>query len=98
MRSDAPSKTRVRKLLWSFLFGLVLTLVIGTVASVPHWSAVGVLLAPGMLLSALIFTEGIHSDWPNSYLILAALLNALALAFPLLWLWNFIGHFRNRKN
>ena len=97
MRSDAPSVTRMRKFLWSFLLGLILTLVLGAVASVPQWSAIGVLLAPGMLLAALFFTEGIHSPSAEGYLVAAALLNALALAFPLLWLWNLIGHFRNQN-
>lgn len=97
MRSDTPSVTPIRKFLWSFLLGLILTVAIGAVASVPQWSAIGVLLAPGMLLAALFFTEGIHSPWAEGYLVAAALLNALALAFPLLWLWNLIGHFRNQN-
>src|SRR5205085_10638600 len=49
--------------------------------NVPRWSAVGVLLAPGMLAAAIVFSQGINSDWGKTYLVLAALMNAFLLAW-----------------
>jgi hypothetical protein len=89
-------RMRLRGYRWSFVFALLLTLLCAGLASVPGWSAVGVLLAPGMLVAAIVFPTGINSSWPNTYLVLAALMNALVLAFPVLWLWKAIGRFRNR--
>lgn len=96
-RSDGRMAIQLRGYGWSFVFALLLTLLCAGVASVPGWSAVGVLLAPGMLVAAIAFPTGINSDWPNTYLALAALMNALVLAFPVLWLWKAIGRFRNRN-
>jgi hypothetical protein len=50
-----------------------------------------------MLLAAIVFPTGINSSWPYTYFALAALLNALALALPVLWLWKAIVRFRNRS-
>jgi hypothetical protein len=75
---------------------LILTMLVGAVASVPRWSAVGVLLAPGMLAAAIVFPQGINSDWGKTYLVLAALMNAFLLAWPVLWFWTWIEHSRRR--
>ena len=64
--------------------------------STPRCSAVGVLLAPGMLAAAIVFPEGINSNWGKTYLVLAALMNAFLLAWPVLWFWTWIGHSRRR--
>jgi hypothetical protein len=89
-------KPQVRRYAWSFGVALALTVLVGAVASLPRWSAVGVLLAPGMLAAAIVFPEGIHSDWGKTYLVLAALMNAFLLAWPVLWFWTWIGHSRRR--
>lgn len=60
-------------------------------------SAVGVLLAPGMLAAAIVFPEGINSHWGKTYLVLAALMNAFLLAWPVLWFWTWIERFRRRE-
>ena len=96
-RSDGPIATQLLSYAWAFVVALVLTLLCGATASVPGWSAIGVVLAPGMLLAAIAFPTGNNSGWPNTYFVLAALLNALVLAFPVLWLWKAILRFRNRS-
>lgn len=90
-------RIRLRGYMWSFVFALLLTLLCAGLASVPGWSAVGVLLAPGMLVAAIVFPTGINSSWPYIYLALAALMNAFIIAFPVLWLWKVIGRFRDRS-
>jgi hypothetical protein len=79
------------------MVALALTVLVGAVASVSKLSAVGVLLAPGMLGAAILFPEGTNSDWAKTYLVIAALLNAFLLAWPVLWVWTWIGRFRQRR-
>jgi len=43
------------------------------------------LLAPGMFIAAIVFTEGIHSNHPIAYPVLAAITNALVSAMALRW-------------
>jgi hypothetical protein len=90
-------KPHLRKYAWSFVFALALTVLVGAIASLPRWSAVGVLLAPGMLAAAIVFPEGINSHWGKTYLVLAALMNAFLLAWLVLWFWTWIERFRRRE-
>jgi hypothetical protein len=87
-------KPQVRRYAWSFAVALALTVLVGVISSLPRWSAVGVLLAPGMLAAAIVFPEGIHSDWGKTYLVLADLMNAFLLAWPALWFWTWLGNSR----
>ena len=89
-------KPHLRRYAWSFVVALALTVLVGAVASVPRWSAVGVLLARGMLAAAIVFPQGINSDWGKTYLVLAALMNAFLLAWPVLWFWTWIERSRQR--
>jgi hypothetical protein len=43
-----------------------------------------------MLAAAIVFPEGINSNWGNTYLVLAVLMNAFLLAWPMLWFWTWI--------
>ena len=90
-------KGQLRSYAWSFGIALILTVLASAVASVPKLSAFGVLLAPGVLSAAIIFPEGTNSDWAKTYLVIAALLNAFLLAWPVLWLWTWIARFRERN-
>jgi len=89
-------KPQIRRYAWSFAVALAVTVLVGAVSGLPRCSAVGVLLAPGMLAAAIVFPEGIHSNWGSAYLVLAALMNGFLLAWPVLWLWRWIEHFRRR--
>jgi hypothetical protein len=89
-------KMELRKYAWSFVIGLILTVFAALAGSVPGLSGVGVLLAPGMLGAAIFFRQGIHSDWANAYLVIAGLMNAVLLAWPVLWFWTLIGRARQR--
>lgn len=86
----------LRKYAWSFAAALILTVFLGVVASVPRWSAVGTLLAPGMLIAAMGFPQGIHSSMGDAYLVIAGLANAFVLAWLVLWLWTAISRLRQR--
>jgi hypothetical protein len=89
-------KLQVRRYAWSFGIALSLTVLVGVIASVPRCSAVGVLLAPGMLAAAIVFPEGINSNWWKMYLVLAVLMNAFLLAWAVLWFWTSMKRFRWR--
>ena len=89
-------KVQLRRYALSFAGALILTGLVAAAASIPALSAVGLLLAPGMLAAGIFFPEGINSDWANSYLVIAALLNAVLFAWPVLWLWTLISRARQR--
>ena len=87
---------QLRRYAWSFVVALVVTLLVGGIASVPRYSPAGVLFGPGMLVAAIVFPEGINSDWAKTYLVSATLMNAFLLAWPGVWLWTWIGCLRRR--
>jgi hypothetical protein len=89
--------TTLRKYAWSFAAALLLTVLLGVVASLRKWSAVGILLAPGMLIAAIGFPQGIHSNWAYTYLVIAGLANALVLAWPIFWWWTALERFHGRS-
>ena len=72
----------------SFGIGVVLTLTIAGVASIPHCSAVGVLLLPGMLLAAVVFREGVNSNGAWLYVALAAFIEIAIFAGIVYLIWN----------
>jgi hypothetical protein len=74
------------------MMALALTVLVGAIASAPKCSAIGILLAPGMLAAAIVFPEGINSEWGKTYLVLAALMNAFWLSWPVLWFWRWVKH------
>ena len=55
------------------------------------------LLTPGMFIAAIVFAEGIHSNHPIAYLVLAAITNALVLAMALRWAALAIQRRRHQK-
>jgi hypothetical protein len=79
------------KYAWSFMIALI---IVGTAAIAP---AVGLLLAPGLLIAAILFRGGIHSDWAITYLVFAGLLNAFLLAWPVFWVWTWVERIRERR-
>jgi len=79
-------RLRLRKYLWPLVASFTLTLIVAGIASIPGLENVGVLLLPGVFASALIFPGGPHSDWPMTFLVVAALANALILTWPACWL------------
>jgi hypothetical protein len=90
-------KPHLRRATLSFVFALVLTVLAGAISGLPRCSAVGVLLAPGMFAAAIVFPDGINSNWATIYLVLAVLMNAFLLAWPALWLWAWIGRSRRHS-
>jgi hypothetical protein len=70
---------------------------VAAIASVPHCSAIGIVLLPGALLAAVVFPQGIESDAGTIYLLLAGLLDSLLMAFLVTWAWGFFVR-RRRSN
>ena len=62
------------------LMGLLFVVAVGVVEGLAPSTGVGALLAPGMLLAAVAFTEGIHSDHGGLYIALAIALNVVVYA------------------
>lgn len=82
---------------WSLAISVVLTALVAGIASVPHCSAIGVILLPGALLAAIVFPQGPESNAGNVYLVLAGLLDSLLYAFPVMWTWGLIERRRRAK-
>ena len=61
----------------AFLIGFAAVAIIVGVSTLPHLEAIGMVLAPGLLIAALIFQQGIHSDHAMLYLVAAGLLDAV---------------------
>jgi len=81
---------RVNKITLSFALGLGVTLLVAALASWSRWSAVGVLLAPGMLAGAIFLPQGVESDWPGVFLAIAGLVNAFMFSWLVLGIWVLI--------
>jgi hypothetical protein len=79
---------RVRIYASSLLISVALVALVSAIASIPSCSALGCLLLPGMLLAALVFPEGVHSDSGIAYLVLAGLIDIVLFALVLMWLWR----------
>jgi hypothetical protein len=66
----------------SVAISTVIVLLIAAASSVPYITPVGEILLLGILLAALIFSAGIHSDHANSFVIMAAIFNILIFSVP----------------
>jgi len=86
--AGATMKRQTREYLRACAVSLTLVALMSGIASVPGLSVVGVLLAPGMLLAAVCFPEGGHSDLAFVYVILAMLIDSLLYSWPVLWIWR----------
>jgi hypothetical protein len=87
----------IHTVFWCLAAGAILTLLVGILASVAPRTGVGMLLAPGMFIAAIIFTDGVHSNHPMAYLVLAGIMDALVLAAAVYWLSSKIQRRRHRS-
>ena len=65
--------------------------------AVLYWlssSPAGVLLVPGMLLAAVVFPQGGHSDHGLTYVYLAMLIDVLLYAGVVMLIWRGIAQLR----
>lgn len=76
----------IRNVGLSLVISVCVILLIFGLSRIPGLESTDLLLAPGMLVSVLIFPEGIHSDHPNTFLLLAGFADALLLTWPVNWL------------
>jgi len=68
--------------------GLFITAVQFGSGAFPVLRFLRILIAPGYLLAAMFFPEGIHSDVPNEFLVLILVFSGLIYGFPLFFLWR----------
>ena len=66
--------SRLRNSLYirALALGTIAVILIAGLSSVPGISPIGAVLLPGMLLAALVFPTGIHSDHATAYMVLVA--------------------------
>jgi hypothetical protein len=81
---------------WSFACGLLITLAVAGVASLPGCEVLGVLLLPGALIGGIFIPQGINSGFVAAYMTIAAIANAFVLSWPLLGLWMLLTRSRRR--
>jgi hypothetical protein len=77
---------RLRTVCVSFVIAVAVVSLVVLVSRIPSFESLDLLLAPGMLISVLIFPDGIHSGHANAFLLLAALADATLLTLPIHWL------------
>ena len=77
---------RTKKVIWSAAGEIGIVVVISALAS--RYASLGMLLAPGMLAGAIVFQEGIHSDYGNLYLILAGILDVCLYGTALYFIFS----------
>jgi hypothetical protein len=82
---------------WSVLIAVGLMVLVQAIVTIPGCENVGIVLLPGMLLAALVFPEGIHSDSGIAYLVLAVVLDGLLLAIPVMLCLKRVGRTRQRR-
>ena len=88
---------RLRTYIWSLVISVVLTLLVGAIASLPRCSAIGVLLLPGALLAAIMLPQGVNSNAGNAYLVLAGLLDSIIVSFLVMGFWKLIERRKKAK-
>jgi hypothetical protein len=81
---------------WSFAISLMSVTMLTIYDSRPEAYPIGVVLAPGMLIAAIFFPQGGHSDWPDAYLAVAVVTDALLFTWPVLLVWRTIVRLRNK--
>jgi hypothetical protein len=93
--SSAPFSP-AKEYLWSATIAVALVLILGTVATLPGWSPVGIVLGPGLLLAAIFFPQGIHSDWPYLYGAIAIAIDVLLFALVVLLIRRMIARWQRK--
>jgi hypothetical protein len=88
------SKATLQLYGWSVLIAIGMLVLVEAIAGIPGFDIVEFIFAPGMLLAAVVFPQGLHSDHANAYLILACVLDALLLAVPVMFGLRAIKHRR----
>jgi len=86
-----------RDYIWSCVVSVGMVLVANAMPATTPPNPLMWLFAPGMLLAALLFPQGIHGDWPNAYLTLALGVDTLVLAWPVLGVWRIVRRLRKRR-
>jgi len=87
-------KGPINEYLRSCAVSLLVVVLIGLIASIQGWSAVGTLLLPGYVLAGVIFPEGAHSTHGLMWFVLAVVMNVLLFAWPVLWVSRLVKQSR----
>ena len=74
----------ISKIVWkSLAFAIGLLAVLAVLGSIPHLKLFAFFWLPGAVLAALVFPQGIHSDFGFSYMIFAVLLDIALYFIPI---------------
>lgn len=85
-----------RRYAWSCAIGVILTIFLGVAASITD-SFIGALLLPGILLAAIFFPDGIHSDHPMVYFAVAGIIETFVLSWPVMLVWTLVADLREAQ-
>jgi hypothetical protein len=85
----------IRRKALALLIAAAFTLCIAGVASIPHCEFFGVLFAPGILLGALVFPQGIEGDHGIAFLLAVGIVTALLLWLPILRVCQLLSSHRS---
>jgi len=78
-----------RRFILCCLIGVVLTIILGGVTFGLNSDAMGMLLAPGVILGGLFFAGGgVHSGHPTEFFLIAALIDASIFSLVVYFSWN----------
>jgi hypothetical protein len=88
---------QARRYLGSLGVAVILTALIVAVASIIPDSRIGVLLWPGIMAAAIFIPGGIESDWPDTFLVLAALMNAFIFSWLVFGATFLVERLRKRR-
>jgi hypothetical protein len=92
-------RSRLRRYAIFWAVSVALVFIVSLVGWIARVDCLTYMLLPGIFLAAVPFPDGINSDWPYTFMGLAAAMNALVYMWPLMWLWNAVRRIRagNRK-
>jgi peptidoglycan/LPS O-acetylase OafA/YrhL len=79
-----PMRLRIRRVVPAFVIAVGLTIALAALSSVERFTYAGAVFAPGMLLAALVFPQGVESGHGDAYLALAGVITALVLTWPIM--------------
>jgi hypothetical protein len=95
MQANQETQIAARQYLWSLAAGIVIGVLVLVTSSVPG-SPTGFLWAPGFFGAALVFHEGVHSDSPMGWFVLACVLDVLLYSGVVLGIWLLIARSREK--
>ena len=82
----------------SCLISFALFLQVFLVVLLTDWYHLTVVFAPGVLLDALVFPQGIEGNWPVGYLVRAMVIDTFVFAWVVILTWRIARYFEQQSS